>query len=426
MKDSIDIPAIQSSMKTQGIELWILTDFQNRDPISYRVTGLDPAPFTSRRWFYLIPASGDPVRLAHLVEPVKLDSLPGMLFHYGSYEELLRVLHELVARFANCIPQRITSGSPNGPGSVKRSPALLRAAMNYSPMGEIPAVSTADAGTVELVRSMGIEVVSSADLVQEFEALLDEEALSSHREAGILVHSVREEAFALIDRSIRNGKPVSEFEVQSFIMRRFADTGLVCGNERPVVAVGAHAANPHFQPTAADSTPLNPGSMFLIDMWAKLDRPGSIYYDITWCGYAPAGPADPGPPEYLSIWSTATRARDAALDLVKSRFAADEPITGCEVDEAARKVITGAGYGDFFIHRTGHSIGDAVHGRGANMDSLETKDRRKILKGACFSIEPGIYIPGKMGVRTEIDVCVTPDGTIEVVGPVQKDLVICG
>ena len=365
--------------------------------MAYRILDLDMSIMTSRRWFYFIPASGEPTKLAHQVEPGRLDPLPGRTIRYRAWTEMQEHLKSMLA----------------GGGRV---------AMQYSPMNQVPYVAVVDAGTVELVRSCGVEVVTSADLVQTFEAVLDAEGLASHRLAGEIVQRVKDEAFETLARSLRDGTPVTEYEVKEQILRRFAEHGLTADGASPIVGFNDHPADPHFEPTAANAYTLKRGDTILIDLWARRIDPPGVYYDVTWCGFA----GDDPPAKYVEIFDVATRARDTALELVTKRVEAGDDLRGYEVDRVCRDVVEAAGYGDAFVHRTGHNIGVEVHGNGANIDDLETRDDRRIVPGLCFSIEPGIYLEGEMAVRTEIDVFVTPAGTVEVFGPIQRELILLG
>jgi len=391
----MDYREIQQQLHQAGLGGWLFTDFHNRDPIAYRVLGLDFGKFTSRRWFYFIPAAGEPVRLVHRVEPKKLEMLPGRLEFYLGWKELQQKLPQVL----------------NGAGRV---------AMQYSPEGAIPYVSTVDAGTIEQVRRAGVEVVSSADLVQTFEAVLDEKAFQSHVAAGEIIHSIKDEAFAKIGQFVREDKKLTEYDLQQWIMERYEREGLTCSNEPPIVGINEHPADPHFEPTRENSHVFKPGDKVLIDLWAKLKEPGAVFYDITWCGFV-GGAA---PDDYREIFSVVRDARQAALDFVRQRFAAGQPCHGYQVDDACRQVVEQRGYGEYFIHRTGHSIGEEVHGNGVNIDNLETRDERRLVPGICFSIEPGIYLEGRMAVRSEIDVFITPAGRVEVSGPQQQELIL--
>jgi Xaa-Pro aminopeptidase len=295
-----------------------------------------------------------------------------------------------------------------------------RIAMQYSPTANIPYVSIVDGGTIDLVRSLGYDIASSADLVQTFQAVLDETQYRSHVEAGARVQRIKNEAFDLVAREVRAGKPLTQYDVQQFIVGRFREEGLTCMNEFPIVGTNEHPADPHFEPTPENARPIRKGDTLLIDLWAKLDQPGAIFYDITWCGFVGQQP----PAKYAQIFAVVRDARDAALDFVRTRYTAGTAVHGWEVDDACRAVVEKAGYGQYFIHRTGHSIGEEVHGNGVNIDNLETRDERLLVPGICFSIEPGIYLAGEMAARSEIDVFITPAGKVDVAGEMQRDLVL--
>ncbi|HRR14038.1 MAG TPA: Xaa-Pro peptidase family protein [Thermoanaerobaculia bacterium] len=389
------IARIQEELRAAGIDGWLLYDFHNRDAIAYHVLGMDYGKFTSRRWFYWIPADGEPLKLAHKVEPTKLDKLPGEKRLYLSWRELHAGLKELL-----------------GPART--------VAMQYSPLANIPYVSTIDGGTVDLIRSLGYEVVSSAGLVQTFQAVLDEAAYHSHLAAGERVQRIKDEAFALVGERLRAGATLTQYDLQQFIVRRFGEEGMTCMGEYPIVGTNEQPADPHFEPTPANARPIRQGDTLLIDLWAKLDQPGAIFYDITWCGFVGSAP----PPKYVEIFHVVRDARDAALAFIRDRYAKGEKLCGWEVDDACRSVVEKAGYGPYFLHRTGHSIGEKVHGNGVNIDNLETRDERELVPGICFSIEPGIYLEGEMAVRSEINVFITPAGKVEVAGAIQRELVL--
>jgi len=392
----MDLHAIQQALKKNRMDGWLFYDFHNRDPIAYRILGLDFGKFTSRRWFYYIPALGEPVRLVHRVEPAKLDRLPGDKRYYLSWRELHTLLSEL-------------------PGKTH-----ARIAMQYSPNQNIPAVSTADAGLVDLIRSLGHEVVSSADMVQQFEAVLDEAGLESHLEAMKRIQQIKTEAFREIEKALRQGLAVTEYDIQQFIVRRYDDLDMDAMNEFPIVGVNEHPANPHFEPTPENTVVIQKGDTILIDLWAKLKKKGSVFADITWCGFAGKNP----PAEYTHIFHLVRDARKAGVDFIRRKFEKHEICRGWEVDDVVRSSIAEGGYGDHFIHRTGHSIGEEVHGNGVNIDNLETREERSLIPGICFSIEPGIYIEGKMAARSEINVFITPGGEVVAGGDQQEELIL--
>ena len=393
MRTAPDIQSIQAELRARGIGGWLLCDFHNRDHLSYRVLGLDATKMTSRRWFYYIPARGEPRRLVHTVEKGKLDSLPGGKTVFLSWESLHAGLKKIL-------------GTPK------------KVAMQYSPKNNIPYVSMVDAGIVELVKSFGHKVVSSADLVQKFEALIGEDGYRLHKEAGVLVDRIRDEAFNRIRSSVQASDGMTEYDLQQFIVRRFKEDGLT-SVDPPIVGTNEHPADPHFESTPANARPFRKGDTVLIDMWAKKDVPEGVYYDITWNGYVGSDP----PKKYKEIFDVVRSGRDAAIRFVQDSFAKKKPCYGWQVDDACRAVVAKRGYGKYFLHRTGHSIGEEVHGNGVNIDNLETKDERQLVPGCCFSIEPGIYLEGEMAVRSEVNMFIRHDGVAEVTGEVQQELV---
>lgn len=391
----INIERIQQEIRKQDMDGWLFYDFHNRDAMAYRILRLAFNKFTSRRWYYFIPVEGEPRKLVSGVEPSKLDSLPGKKTIYRAWGDQHRLMQELL----------------KGSGKV---------AMQYSPNNNIPYVSMVDAGTVELIRSFGVEVVSSANLVQVFEAVIDEKGYQAHLQAGKKVQKIKDEAFDVIRRNIKKGEPVSEYEVQKFIVKRFHDEGLTDDGDHPIVGVNDHPADPHFEPTIQNSYVIKRGDTLLIDLWARLDREDGIYYDITWCGFI----GDQPPDKYREIFYAVRDARNAARDFIREKFARQQKCYGYDVDDVCRGVVIKAGYGDYFVHRTGHSIGHEVHGNGVNIDNFETKDERELVPGICFSIEPGIYLPGEMAVRSEINVFITKEREVVVAGEEQEELIL--
>lgn len=382
---------IQQALRDQGLDGWLFFDHHQRDGLAYRVLKLTPERAVTRRWYYLIPAAGEPAGLVHRIEATMLDGLPGSKGRYASWQEQFEGLAQLLA-------------------------GRRRVAMQYSPECAIPAVSLVDAGTIELVRRLGVEVVSSADLIQMFEARWTPENLACHLEAGRRVDRIRAEAFRWMGERLGAGQPVRECTVKQFILEQFAAGGLTC-DHGPIVAVNQNASNPHYEPQPGKDREVHRGDVVLIDLWAKLDRPEGVYYDVTWMGYC-----GQDPPEGLEgVFRAVVGARDRAIRLVRERMAAGEEVRGFEVDDAARGYLAERGYGAYFTHRTGHSIGAEVHGAGANMDNLETHDERKILPWTCFSIEPGIYLP-EFGVRSEVNVFVT-ERDARVTGEVQTEII---
>ena len=384
------IENIQAALRAEGIDAWLFYDFRGSDPLAYRLLGL-PVTELTRRWFYCLPARATPRALVSAVEPNALAVLPGERIVYRSWSELRDGLQTLLR-------------------------GLGRVAMQYSPECAIPYVSRVDAGTVELVRACGIEVVSSADLVQRCEAVWSREQYASHcRAARGLRHTV-ETTFAHIATTVRAGRVLTELAVQDFMMEQLRQAGLTTGTP-PIVAADAHSANPHYQAAAASNAAIRRGSFVLLDLWAK--EPDGVYADITWTGYV----GEAVPTAYATVFRMVRNARDAAVALVQEAARSGRAVSGAEVDDAARGVIRRAGYGDYFIHRTGHSIGVEVHGNGANVDRFENPDHRRLLPGTCFSIEPGIYLPGEFGIRSEVDVYLA-DRDAEVTGGPPQTAVV--
>lgn len=388
----MQLALIQQSLTEEGLDGWLFFDHHVRDPLAYRVLGLSAPPAVSRRWYYLVPAAGEPRGLVHRIERSILDSLPGAKRAYSSWTEQVEGL------------ARLLSG-------------CRRVAMQYSPRCAIPYISMVDAGTVELVGSLGVEVASSANLIQYFEARWTPEKLQYHLEAGRRVDAIRAAAFGLIGDRLRTGAGITEFEVKQFVLERFREAGLVT-DHGPIVAVNANASNPHYEPQSSTSLEIRGGDSVLLDMWAKLDRPEAVYYDITWTGCC--GPQPPSQVE--NVFQVVRTARDRAIEFVRQAAAEQRALRGFEVDDAARAYIIEQGYGQYFTHRTGHSIGVEVHGAGANMDNFETHDERRVIPWTCFSIEPGIYLP-EFGIRSEVNVFIDEEEA-RVTGEVQQQLVL--
>ena len=388
----MNLEAIQQALAAEGLDGWLFFDHHARDPLAYRVLGLPAGRTATRRWYYLIPASGEPRGLVHGIEPFALDGLPGAISKYSSWTAQTEGLGRLLA-------------------------GQRRIAMQYSPDCAIPYVAMVDAGTVELVRKSGVEVVSSADLVQQFEARWTAANLESHLAAGRKVDAIRRDAFRLVGDKLRAGETITEFAVKQFIRERFAASGLVT-DHGPIVGANENSSNPHYEPQSGATREIHRGDWLLIDMWAKADSPEGVYYDITWTGFCGAEP----PAEIANVFGIVTAARDCAVRFVQEGVGAGRVLRGFEVDDAARAVIRERGFGEYFFHRTGHSIGAEVHGSGANMDNLETHDVRRVIPWTCFSIEPGIYLPN-FGVRSEVNVFVGEDGA-RVTGEIQDRIVL--
>ena len=383
---------IQATLRDEGLDGWLFFDHHRRDPLAYRVLQFTPGSMVTRRWFYYIPANGEPRGLVHKIEAQTLAPLPGQQSLYAGWSTLVDGLKAII-----------------GGGR--------RVAMQYSPNCAVPYVAMVDAGTVELVRGLGVDVVTSANLIQFFESRWSEEQLTMHLEAARKVDGVRRQAFERVGEKVRAGERVTEWEMQQFIRMRFAEEGLTT-DHGPDVAVNANASNPHYEPKQDACSEIKRGDLVLMDMWAKLDRPDAVYYDITWVGFCGEQP----PAQVERVFTVVRDARDLAIARVKSAVSKKEELRGFEVDDAAREHVRAQGFEEFFFHRTGHSIGTEVHGSGANMDNLETHDERRVIPWTCFSVEPGIYLP-EFGIRLEVDVFVG-DHDARVTGEVQDKLVL--
>jgi Xaa-Pro aminopeptidase len=380
-----DLAAVQAALRGLGLDGWLLYDFRGLNVLARRVVGLDTGAMLSRRWFYFIPSKGEPRKLVHRIEPHALDHLPGAGRQYLRWQELEAGVQDLV----------------HGRGRI---------AMEYVPRNANPYVSRVDAGTVELVRSFGVEVVPSGDLVQLFEACWDDDQWAMHLEAARHTRSAYDAAFAFIGDRVKVSGSVHEMAVQQCIMDHFARHNLVCDHP-PICAVGPHSGDPHYEPRPGAEGEIHDGDFVLIDLWAKLDRPRAVYSDLTWTCFV----GREVPEKYTKIFNIVAAARDAAINRVRQAFADHQLLQGWQVDQAARDVIDKAGFGDYFVHRTGHSIGQETHGNGANMDNLETREERRVLPQTCFSVEPGIYLP-EFGVRSEVNVFVDAGSVVHVTG----------
>ena len=388
-----NLAAVQNAISSLGFDGWLLYDFRGLNMLARRIIGLSDDLMLSRRWFYFVPAKGEPRKLVHKIEPHSLDHLPGQVQAYLRWQELEAGVQSLVAGFK-------------------------KVAMEYVPRNANPYVSRVDAGTVELVRSFGVEVLPSGDLVQMFEACWDDEQWAMHLEAAQHTRSAYDVAFGFIADRVRRQGSVRETEVQQCIMDHFQKHRLVTDHP-PICAVGPHSGDPHYSPGPQSDGTIKEGDFVLIDLWAKLDRPRSVYSDLTWTGFV----GKEVPERYTKIFEIVARARDAAINKIQEAFRSRIPLQGWQVDQAARAVIEQAGYGQYFFHRTGHSIGQEIHGNGANMDNLETREDRRVLPRTCFSVEPGIYLP-EFGVRSEVNVFVDKDEKVHVTGgPPQTEVV---
>jgi Xaa-Pro aminopeptidase len=389
---ALRIEAVQQALKDENVDGWLLYDFQGSNPIASRLVGLaSSGKMATRRWYYYVPATGSPRGLVHAIERHNLDDLPGEKRVYAGREQLSSGLKALIS----------------GAGRV---------AMEYSPGNAIPYVSRVDAGTIETVRQCGATVVSSGDLAQRFEAIWSDEALATHVAASERLYRIKDRAFEMIRARMRNGGALTEIEVQEAMSGWFRDEGIIADTP-PNVSAQENAGNPHYQATRESHRAIGPNEAVLIDLWGKLPVRGAVYADITWMGFTGTSI-----PEELGAAFAAVRdGRDAAVALVESAVREGRDLRGFEVDRACRTVVERAGFGPFFVHRTGHSLGENVHGNGVHMDDYETHDDRRLLPGTGFTIEPGVYTD-RYGVRTEINMFVG-ERDARVTGPLQKDIV---
>jgi len=388
----MNLAEIQAALREEGLDGWLFFDHHRRDPLAYRVLKFTPNSIVSRRWYYFVPAHDEPRGLVHRIEAQTLAELPGEMSTYASWGEMVNGVRKLV-------------------GGSKRI------AMQYSPKCAVPYVAMVDAGTVELIREIGVEIATSANLVQYFEARWSKAQLERHLEAGRRMDRIRREAFERIGAKLHAAEHVTEWDIQQFIVGRYREEGLFA-DHAPDIAVNANASNPHYEPKQNACSAIRKGDIVLIDMFAKLDQPDAVYYDITWMAFC--GPQAPSALE--RVFHIVREARDRAIRYVEDAVAAKRELCGYEVDDAARSFIREQGFAEYFFHRLGHSIGPEVHGTGANMDNLETHDERKVIPGTCFSIEPGIYLP-EFGVRSEVNVFVD-ENSARVTGEKQEAVVL--
>jgi Xaa-Pro aminopeptidase len=390
---TLNIADVQAALRADRLDGWLLYDFRGLNPLAADVTGVlrQGGHLATRRWYYLIPATGEPRGLVHVIEKNALAHLPGTTERYAGRDQLEAGLRRLLT-------------------------GVKRVAMEYSPGCAIPYVSRVDGGTIELVRQSGADVVSSGDLIQRFSAVWNSEAIDTHRAASQQLYRVKDQAFEAIAQRLRDGRATTEHDVQQLMAGWFRDGGLVSDSD-PIVAAAENSGNPHYLPTAASHRAIHADEIVLLDLWGKLDRPGAVFADITWVGYTGRRVPD----RLADAFAAISGARDAAVELVRQAARGGRELRGWEVDRAASSVLRDAGYGDRILHRTGHSLGESVHGNGVNMDDYETHDDRRLLPGTGFTIEPGVYFDD-FGVRTEINMIVAPHDA-SVTGPVQTEIV---
>ena len=388
---SLPIEAVQRALEEDGFDGWLLYDFHGSNPIAARVAGLAGSDkMATRRWYYLIPAKGEPRGLVHAIERHNLDGLPGDKQPYAGRQQLDAGLRQLLR-------------------------GVKRVAMEYSPGNNIPYLSRVDAGTIEAIRELDVEVGSSGDLVQRFEAIWTDAAYQTHMAASGKLYEIKDRAFELIRERVGTGGSLTEFEVQQRMFDWMDELGLK--PELPNVSAQENAGNPHYMPSQDGSRFIRPNELVLLDLWSKLRLPGAVFADITWVAYT----GDRVPDEFARAFEAARDGRDAAVELVRSSVAEGADLRGWQVDRACRDVIERAGYGNYFIHRTGHSLGEEVHGNGVHMDDYETRDDRRLIAGTGFTIEPGVYTD-RFGVRTEINMFVA-EREARVSGPLQQEIV---
>ncbi len=389
-----ELSKIQNIIKKSGLDGWLLFDFRGSNTLSHDVLDIPKNAHLTRRFYYFIPAEGESVKIVNAIERHTLKHLPGIEKPYSSRQILDGFLKETLA-------------------------GVKKVAMEYSPMNAIPYLSRVDAGTIEYLKSLGLEIVSSGDLITLFNAVWTDEQYRQNVPVAASLVEIVKAAFAFIKDKLSLGTKVTEYDAQQFIMGEFAKRGYFTDSP-PIVGVNGNAANPHYSPDEATHSEIRMGDFILIDLWAKPDEDSAVWSDITWTGFA----GKEAPQKMVDVFNIVRDARDAAFNLVKERFEKGLPVKGFEVDDASRNVIEKAGYGDYFIHRTGHSITTDLHGSGPHMDNFETHDERTILPSTSFSIEPGIYLPGEFGVRNEIDVYVHPDGRVEQTGGEKQNELI--
>jgi Xaa-Pro dipeptidase len=388
----IDVAGVQKALKTEGLDGWLLYDFHGSNPVANSVTDMAKAgKLATRRWFYLIPATGEPRALVHAIEKYNLDHLPGSKTVYAGREQLEAGLKSILA-------------------------GVKRVAMEYSPKNAIPYVSRVDAGTIELVRGLGVDVLSSGDLIQQFEACWDDAAIATHRTASEKLYRIKDQAFEAVTRRLRDAVPTTEYDIQQLMVGWFKDQGLIA-ESAPCVSAQENAGNPHYLASAEKHRVIRRNELVLLDLWGKLAGPGAVYADITWIGFVGADV----PSNMTRAFEAICGARDAAVSIIQDAASSGREIRGFEADRAARKVLQDAGYGQAILHRTGHSLGEEVHGNGAHLDDYETHDERRLMPGSGFTIEPGVYFD-TFGVRTEINMVWAANGP-EVTGPRQKNIV---
>ncbi len=384
---------VKASLMDQEIDGWLLYDYRCSNSLAYTFLEIPPDIMVTRRFFYWIPQKGDPIKIVPLIEPYTLDHLPGLKWTYRSWQDLEHLL------FSIAVENR-------------------KIAMEYSPYNALPNVSKVDAGTLDLIRKAKSQVVSSANILQRYTSVWTPKQLQSHLAAAQVLETIVDRTWAFIERSLQLRDPLDEYKVQQFMLRAMDEEGCHTANW-PTCAINAHSADPHYHPAPEQALPILVGDFILLDLWCKQKVPQAVYADITRVGVAAERPTQ----KQKEIFNIVKHARDVATLMIKEHYENQRPLEGWQVDQACRNVIQEAGFGDYFIHRTGHNIGEEVHGPGANLDNLETHDYRQLLPGTCFSVEPGIYLPYEFGVRLEYDIYLDLAGHMRITGGIQEELV---
>lgn len=385
---------IQQSLGVQGIEGWLLYDFRGNNPLAYTLLGIASDKMLSRRFFYWIPRHGDPIKIVPLIEPHTLDHLPGIKWFYRTWQELERLLFSIASE-------------------------NTQIAMEYSPYNSLPVVSKVDAGTVDLIRKSGAQVVSSANLLQKYTSVWSQDQLKSHLAAAEVLNHIVDITWEFIKQSLKNKSGVNEYQVQQFMLKEMEKQGCIA-DHAPICAVNANSADPHYTPQELTCAAIKSGDFILLDLWCKQNIPKAVYADIARVGVADSKCTE----KQQEVFQIVKSAREKAATFIKSNYEKNQLVQGWEVDQICREVIVQAGFGEFFIHRTGHNIGEQVHGSGANLDNFETHDFRLLLPGTCFSVEPGIYLPQQFGVRLEYDIYLDPLGKVMITGGIQEEIVL--
>lgn len=384
---------VQQYLIDENVEGWLLYDFKGNNPLAHSFLEIHHDKFVTRRFFYWIPKKGDPIKIVPLIEPYTLDHLPGIKWFYRTWMELERLLFSIAGE--------------NG-----------KIAMEYSPSNSLPTISIVDAGTIELIKKGGAQVISSANILQKYTSVLNEEQVKSHFAAASVLQNIINAAWDFIRDALKKKTTLTEYQVQQFILEEMFSHGCTTDHP-PICAVNANSADPHYSPQKMTAASIKPNDFVLIDLWCKQKNPQAVFADVTWVGVAAAKPT----PKQQEIFALVKKARDEGTKFIQERLKAKQPIQGWEVDQKCRDVVEAGGYGDFFIHRTGHNLGIELHGSGANLDNYETHDFRQLLPGTCFTIEPGIYIPQEFGVRLEYDIYLTPELEMKITGGIQENII---